>query len=107
MKQSMRWFSAAALALLLAIPLSIPRPAVAGEPFMTRDDPAASRAAGYGHAFGRIILYEDGKETSFGLFSELMIVILSVKTGETERLRFLGDNEFYWSLKPGEYAIVE
>ena len=73
---------------------------------MPADETAASAAAGHGRAFGRMVLVEEGKEKAFGLFTELSIFIWSAKTDEIQRIRFLGDDGFYWALKPGDYAIA-
>ena len=81
----------------------------AAEPLVA-EDAAAAAPAGYGAAFGRIVVIEDGKEKdlSGGLFgiAELNLRLRSVATGETQLIGVKGDGSFHWPMKPGEYVIA-
>jgi hypothetical protein len=79
--------------------------AFADEPFMPALEANGEAPPGYDLVFGRVVLVEDGEEKSFGLFTELHLFVTSLESGRTERVRFLGENNFYWALKPGKYVI--
>lgn len=85
---------------------AVPWLARAEDPFMPSLDAAGAPPPGYALALGRAVLVEDGEEKTFGLFRELMLYVTSLETGQTERVRFLGEGEFAWALKPGPYVVA-
>jgi hypothetical protein len=99
-------FIAGAFAFFMAGALIKGPSAFAREALMPGDAAAASPAAGFARAFGRVVFLAEGKEQAFGLFSPLSLFIWSAKTDEVQRMKFLEDGSFYLALKPGEYTIA-
>lgn len=72
-------------------------------------DDMATVEAGYGRAFGKIEIVEDGKNASWGdapFMDGLMIYVRSASTGEMQHMQIERDGYFRWPLKPDDYAIV-
>ena len=100
-----RCFAAVLACHLLWVLLAVASPAFANEPLMPSYKAGSAVPEGHGLVFGRVVLVEDGQEKNFSLFTELSIFVTSLDSGQTERIRFLGENSFYWALKPGEYVV--
>ena len=74
------------------------------------DEKAATAAAGYGRAFGRIAYTESGKETPWSSsaigFDLLTVFVRAIRSGEMQYMSIVDDGRFYWPLQAGEYVIV-
>jgi hypothetical protein len=94
-------FTLVAAMLLLAACAEMPR--------APADEAAATPAAGYGRAFGRIQYLDEGKELTWSasLFADtLTVFVRSASTGQMHYMNLEGDGSFYWPLPAGEYAIL-
>lgn len=83
-------------------------PAVSSEPPIVRAPSAAETSvAATGHAFGRLRLFQKGKEVEFGFLDRLLLFVRSQRTGEIQQKAFTGGRgNFNWPLPSGEYVIV-
>jgi hypothetical protein len=70
----------------------------------------ATAAVGYGRAFGRIVVVQDGKEKTWStaLFATdvLNLYVRSTATGRMQQMQMVGDGSFVWPLQAGDYVIV-
>ena len=69
------------------------------------DDAAATVAAGYGRAFGRLEYLEDGKDGRSALES-MRLFLRSGAGGQIQPVFLQADGQFYWPLLPGDYVIL-
>src|SRR5262245_18612494 len=95
------------LLVALAAPSAL---AVDEEPESPASEGAATAAAGYGRAFGRIEYIEDGKlvAISAGFFEStyLTLFVRSARTGKVRYMDIGGDGSFIWPIEAGEHVIV-
>ena len=84
--------------------------ACAGMPEAPVAEQAATVAAGYGRAFGRVSYVEDGKEKdwSASLTSTdlIRLFVRSNRTGQIHYLLIEGNGGFFWPLQAGDYVMV-
>jgi hypothetical protein len=80
------------------------------QPTAPVDEQAATAAAGYGRAFGRVAFVDNGEErdTSTSLLPDdrLTVFVREKRTGQMEYMDIEGDGHFLWPLRAGEYVIV-
>jgi hypothetical protein len=82
---------------------------VGGEPQVgTGPGIAATSVATTGQVFGRLRLYQKGKEVEFSHFTNrLQLFVRSQQSGEIQRKDFTGKGgNFQWTLPSGDYVIV-
>ncbi len=79
-------------------------------PTQPASEKVATTATGYGRAFGRIVVVQDGKEktwsTSLFATDVLSLYVRSTATGKMQQMRMEGDGSFFWPLQAGDYVIV-
>lgn len=84
--------------------------ACADIPVRPADEKAATVAAGFGRAFGRVIYLENGKEfdwsSSVFATDSLTLYVRAVPEGQLQMMQIEGDGSFYWPLQAGDYVIV-
>ena len=84
--------------------------ACADIPVRPADEKAATAAAGFGRAFGRVIYFENGKEfdwsSSIFATDSLTLYVRPVPEGQLQMMQIEGDGSFYWPLRAGDYVIV-
>lgn len=69
------------------------------------EDAAATAAAGYGRAFGRVEYLEDGKDGR-SVLESMRLFVRSAAGGQIQHVFLQADGQFYWPLLPGDYVIL-
>lgn len=106
------WFPRARSAITLCAAAVVIGVLASCEAIPTRPvtEKVGTTAAGYGRAFGRIIVVQDGKEKTWstGLFATevLNLYVRSTATGLMQQMQIESDGRFIWPLQTGEYVIV-
>jgi hypothetical protein len=97
--------TALAIGLALLLLLAPGAPARAAAPLIPEDEAAATPAAGYGRAFGRIFLVENGKERSLSMWDSFRVRLRSLNSDEMQYVTIKDDGRVSWPLRPGEYVL--
>jgi hypothetical protein len=80
-------------------------PVFAAAPLIPMDEITATPEAGYGRAFGRIVVVEQGKERTLSIWDDFRVRVRSLKTDQTQSMTITGDGRINWPLKPGDYVL--